>query len=108
MVTIHPIAGAEARIVEILDSMRGLIAINVDCQGCFLAVEAGGSGAICYMERWNTREALERHVRSSLYCRVLEAMELSRIPPKVEFFDVNAVGGLEWVEKARVTLLQEQ
>jgi len=57
------------------------------------------------MERWRSREALERHLRSPLYCRVLEAMELSRQPPEVEFFAVQDIGGLELVEKARLCLL---
>jgi len=82
--------------------MQGLTATNPDCQGCFLTVEAREGKSICYMERWRTREALDRHVQSSLYFRVLEAMELSRIPPKVEFYEAKDVGGLDFLEQVRL------
>jgi quinol monooxygenase YgiN len=101
IITIHPQPGDEAKIIDVLDSMRGLVATNAECLGCVLTVEAGAGRAIFYMERWRTREALVKHLASNVYCRVLEAMELSRIPPEVEFLDVREVGGLELVEKAR-------
>lgn len=102
IITIHPVSGEESRIIEMLGTMQGLIATNPDCLGCSLTVEAGEGKSICYMERWLTRQALDRHVRSSLYSRVLEAMELSQVLPKVEFFEVREVGGLDFLEQVRV------
>ena len=102
IITIHPLPGEDVKIIDILDSMRGLTAANPDCQGCCLAIESGERKAICYMERWGTRDALERHIRSSLYCRVLEAMELSRLPPEVEFFEGHGVGALDFIEQIRL------
>jgi quinol monooxygenase YgiN len=102
IITIHPVPGEASRIIDILDSMQGLTATNPDCLGCFLTVEAREGKSICYMERWRTREALDRHVQSSLYFRVLEAMELSRIPPKVEFYAAKDVGGLDFLEQVRL------
>jgi quinol monooxygenase YgiN len=102
MITIYPSPGEESRIIDVLDSIRGAMAANTDCHGCLFATEAGKSGAICYMERWRTREALDRHLRSALYCQLLEAIELSRIPPEVEFFEISTIGGLDVVEKARL------
>ena len=101
LVTIHPTPNDVAKVVDILDSMRGILATNGDCCGCLLAVEAGGD-TVCYLERWTTRAALECHLRSSLYGRVLEAMELSGTAPTVEFFEVGVLGGLELVERVRL------
>jgi quinol monooxygenase YgiN len=102
MITIFPTQGKAATILDVLASMRGMVATNPDCAGSALTVEGVEGGSICYMERWRTREALDRHLRSPLYCRVLEAMELSQSPPKVEFFTVQDVGGLNLIEQARL------
>jgi len=100
LITIHPLPEEESKVVDILDSIQGLIAANADCQCCLFT--AGMGKSICYMERWRTREALDRHLRSHLYCRVLEAMELSRIPPTVEFYTISGIGGLNLIENVRL------
>jgi len=85
-----------------LDSMQGLTTTNPDSLGCSLTVEAREGKSICYMERWLTRQALEKHLRSALYSRVLEAMELSSILPRIEFFEAREVGGLDFLEQVRL------
>ena len=102
VVRIFPRSGLEHSTVEVLESIKGPIAAIAGCLGCSVAVETGDGGVICYSERWRTREALDRHLRSSLYCRVLEAMECSCRPPEVEFYEVSEVSGLELVEKVRI------
>jgi quinol monooxygenase YgiN len=106
MITIFPSQGKTSTVLDVLESMRGMIATNPDCVGSTLAVEGDEGGSIHYTERWRTREALDRHLRSSLYCRVLEAMELSQYPPKVEFFAVQDIGGLDLIEQARLPELR--
>ena len=100
LITIHPLPEDESKVIDVLDSIQGLIAANADCLGCLFT--AGMGKSICYMERWRTREALDRHLRSHLYCRVLEAMELSRIPPTVEFYTISSIGGLDLIENVRL------
>lgn len=102
IVRIYPRPGAEQTVLDVLESMKGQIAAISDCLGCSITVEVGEGGAICYTEQWRDREALDRHLRSSLYGRVLEAMECSQSPPEIEFFEVTEVGGLELVEKVRL------
>lgn len=101
ILTIFPLPGEASRIIEVLESLRAAIAPQGECLECLITVAADEGGAICYTERWRSREALERHLGSPLYSRVFEAMELSRQPPKVEFFQVQEAGGLEMVAKAR-------
>jgi quinol monooxygenase YgiN len=102
IIRIYPRPGAEQTVLEVLESMKGQIAAINDCLGCSITVEVGEGGAICYTEQWNTREALDRHLRSPLFGRVLEAMEFSNTTPEVEFYEVTEVGGLELVEKVRL------
>jgi len=102
IVRIYPRPGAEQTVLEVLESMKGQIAALNDCLGCSITVEVGEGGAICYSEQWSTREALDRHLSSPLFGRVLEAMEFSNTTPEVEFYEVTEVGGLELVEKVRL------
>jgi quinol monooxygenase YgiN len=102
IIKIYPPTGSEHTIIDVLESVKVAIANLYDCLECSVAVEAGEDGQVCYMEHWRTREALDRHLRSPLYGRVLEAMELSRIPPEVTFFKVSKIDGLELVGRLRV------
>jgi quinol monooxygenase YgiN len=103
IIKIYPPTGSEHTIIDVLKSVKVAIANLYDCLECSVAVEAGEDDQVCYMEQWRTREALDRHLRSPLYGRVLEAMELSRIPPEVTFFKVSKIGGLELVGRVRVS-----
>lgn len=102
ILTIFPLRGEESRIIEVLDSLRTAVAPNVECLESRLTVTPNEGDSICYTERWRSREALEQHLGSPLYSRVFEAMELSRQPPKLEFFQVLEVGGLEMVANVRI------
>jgi quinol monooxygenase YgiN len=102
IVRIYPRPGIEQNILEVLESLKGPMSSLADFLGASIAVEVGENGAICYLERWGSHEALDRHLCSPLYVRVLEAMECSCRPPEVEFLEVTELGGLERVEKARI------
>ena len=102
IIRIYPQDGLEQSTLELLDSLKGPLAAAADCLGCSVAVETGEAPSICYFEQWRSRESLERHMRSPLYGRLLEALECSRIPPDVRFYEADGVGGLDLVEKARL------
>jgi len=98
---IYPSTGNEHTVIDVLDSLKGPISSNNDCLACGISVETDETGAICYLEKWLTREALQQHLRSALFDRVLAAMEFSRQPPDVAFYEVNEIGDLNLVEKVR-------
>jgi quinol monooxygenase YgiN len=101
IIKIYPSPGNEHIVVDVLESMKGQISAMTDCDGCSVSVEVGEGGAVCYTEWWRDREALDQHLRSALYTRVLATMELSFMPPVVEFFEATKAGGLNLVETAR-------
>ena len=57
--------------------------------------------AILYMERWDSEQDFERHVRSDLYRRILAAVEFSCKPPEIVFDYVNVSKGMELIEALR-------
>jgi quinol monooxygenase YgiN len=101
LIKIYPPAGRKHSVVDVLDSLKGPITTSTHCIDCTIMVETGRNGAVCYTEQWSSREALEQHLRSALFSRILEAMECSHKPPKLSFFELSEVGGLEMVEQAR-------
>ncbi len=101
VIKIYPPPGRKKAIIDVLVRMKYPNEKDIDCLGGSVSFESGKGGAVCYMERWSTRDALDRHLRSSRYCRVLEAMECSRQSPEIEFFEVINIGGLDVVELAR-------
>lgn len=103
VIRIYPYPGREQAVIDVLDTLKGPTAASTDCLGCSVAVESGEDGVICYTEQWRTRDALDRHLCSQLYGRVLEALECSRQSPDVEFYEATAAGGLELIEQARIT-----
>ena len=53
------------------------------------------------VERWESQSALEAHLRSEAYRRVLGAVELSGSAPEVSFDYVSATDGIELIERSR-------
>jgi len=87
--------------MDVLDSLKGPVSAQAGCLGCSVSVEVGEGDAICYTERWRSREALDWHLGTPLYMRLLEVMECSCRPPEVEFFEVAEALGIELVEQLR-------
>lgn len=106
MIKIYPPPGRKKAVIDVLVRMKYQNENDIDYPGGSVSVEPGRVGAVCYMERWSNRDALDRHLRSPRYCRVLEAMECSRQSPEIEFFEVTNLGGLDVVELARSSELK--
>ena len=101
MIKIFPAPNSGSAIIDVLHSIVGPVDANADCLGCSVTAEMGEGGQILYLEQWRTKQALERHLRSQLFSRVLEAMEFSQVTPEIGFYEVSCVGGMELVELAR-------
>ena len=101
LIRIYAAPGHEHTVIDVLDSLRGPITANADCLDCAILVDSDGTGAVCYLEKWRTYDALQQHLRSALFDRVLAAMELSHQPPDVMFYDATEAGSLGLVEQAR-------
>jgi hypothetical protein len=54
------------------------------------------------MEAWETKDQLERHMRSGRYERVLAAMDASVQQPVLRYQTIFAVRGLEYLEAVRM------
>jgi quinol monooxygenase YgiN len=71
------------------------------CAACHIYEEQGDDPAIVLVERWESEEALEAHIRSEAYRRILGALELSGSPPEVCFDYVSETTGIGLIERVR-------
>ncbi len=90
-----------ADVHEILRSVQGRIRAQPGCAACDIYDEEGPESAIVLIERWDSEAALETHLRSEMYRRILGAIELSVGQPVIRFEHVTAAEGLELIERLR-------
>jgi quinol monooxygenase YgiN len=101
IVKIAPLPDKRKEILSILRTIKGPIQALSTCLYCCICEEEGDDGVIIYLEHWQSWEDVMRHIRSDLYTRMLEAMELSREMPDVGFYEVSAMRGMELIGAVR-------
>jgi quinol monooxygenase YgiN len=97
---ILPAAHRRAEVLEVFRGIQGPVRAQPGCTACHI-YEEQGSEAVVLVERWESQSALEAHLRSEAYRRILGAIELSGAPPEVCFDYVSATEGMDLIEKSR-------
>jgi quinol monooxygenase YgiN len=87
--------------LEILHSVLGPIEAQPGCLSCQIYSEEGPEHATLLCGYWETEAALEEHIRSDLYLRVLASCELSIQPPQFCFHYVSKTQGMDLVQQLR-------
>ena len=95
-------------VLEVLRSVQGPIEAQPGCAACHIYEEQGPQSAVVLVARWESQAALEEHIRSEVYRRILGALELSSGPPEVSFEEVSASEGLELVGRLRDRRLKKR
>ena len=98
---ILPAPDRRAEILEVLRAIQGPVGAQPGCVACHIYEEPGPARAIVLVERWESQAALEAHLRSETYRRILGALELSGGPPDVCFDFVSSSEGMELIERSR-------
>jgi quinol monooxygenase YgiN len=101
MIRIVPIPEKRDKILEMLVSVARQAKLIHGCTSCTVSEERDKGNAILYLESWGARQALERHVRSDMYIRVLHAMDLAREPPEISFYEISGLKGMELIREFR-------
>jgi quinol monooxygenase YgiN len=103
-VRFQPSETQRPRILEILRSVQGPVLAEPGCRGFEILEEQAPGAAIVLVERWDSPAALQAHLRSDHYRRILGACELSTGPPQIRFDHVSATEGIELVERSLAPL----
>jgi len=101
IIVIQTLPELRREVLNILDTVTGPAAVEPGCLGCSVLEEPGDDRKIFYIERWRSEEEMQHHIRSSLYLRVLNALELSSLAPEVEFYEYSGGNGLELIRSLR-------
>ena len=94
--------GRRDEMVEVFWMLLGPVRVEPGCLACGLYSEQCDGDALLYVEEWETPEALERHMRSARYERLLAVMEISARPPVVRFQTISEVRGMEYLQAVRL------
>jgi quinol monooxygenase YgiN len=101
-IRILPLRNRRADVLEILTSVQGPLVAQPGCLACDIYEEQGSEEAVVLVERFESCEALEEHLCSEAYRRILGAVELSRSRPDIRFETVTASEGIELIERHRL------
>jgi quinol monooxygenase YgiN len=100
MIKILPHPDKAKEVIDILRSMKGFTRVSPGCIECSIAREEDDVSWIVYVEHWCSWEDLQCHMRSKIYRRLLETLELSCVPPAISFFQTSEVKGMEFIVAA--------
>jgi quinol monooxygenase YgiN len=95
---------------EMLHALRTFLApmsVRPGCHGCRLYQDADDENVLTCIEEWESREQLDRHVRSEEYRTLLSVMDMSTVEPEVRFDTVVRTAGLDLIEDTRQGRQQE-
>ncbi len=101
---ILPLPKRRGEVLETLRSIQEPALAQPGCAACHVYEEQGPERAIVLVQRWESEAAIEAHIRSHMYDRVLGALELSSSPPEICFDRIVASEGIEFIERARIPL----
>ena len=98
---LFPARDHRRHVLGILRRIQGPTKAKPSCISCQLYEEDGYEQAILYLERWDSDQEFQSHVRSDLYRQVLEAAEWSCRAPEIHFDQVTNARGLDLLEELR-------
>jgi len=88
-------------LLEILRSVLGPTEAQPGCLSCHIYEEEGPDHATVFCAHWETEVALQEHIRSDFYRRILVACELSNRPPEVCFHHISRTQGMDLIQQIR-------
>ncbi len=94
--SVHLVApeGGRDELVRTFRALLGPIRGTAGCLRCHLLEDVQQPNEVTLRVEWSRQEAFERHVRSELFRRILQAVELAAEPPDLEIQTIAGVRGM--------------
>ncbi len=106
LLKLKPIPEKGQAILDILRFVKENAQLKRGCLESGIYQECDQNLTILYVEKWQSKEEMDRHIQSGLYLRVLNTMDLCREKPDISFHDVSDTKGLERVSGLRLRVCQ--
>ncbi len=89
--------GVRDAFLETIRYMLGPTRVKTGCLSFRLYKDAEDENVFYLVEKWESEEALEEHMRSENYRKFLILLDLLKEPPEVEFHTAPLKTGLDYV-----------
>ena len=91
----------QGQALQLLRSGVGLTEAKAECQSCRVSRDALDDNRLRYSETWTSEVAMQRHIQSEAFRRVLTAMDLCSEEPQVIIGNLSGHSGLSYLRKLR-------
>lgn len=91
----------QKEVIRLLRSLIGPTSVEHGCLSCRLYRDINERDVLTWMEEWETREDLERHLQTPGYRKILAVLDMSDAQPDVRFETVAETRGMQLIEEAR-------
>ena len=98
---LFPAREKRRQLMSILRAILGPTRAQPHCISCQLYEEDNYEDSLLYLESWDSEPEFHRHARSDQYRQILEAVELSRRAPEIQFHQVSGTRGMDLLEEIR-------
>ncbi|MBW2669660.1 MAG: antibiotic biosynthesis monooxygenase [Deltaproteobacteria bacterium] len=85
----------------IINSVAGPTFADPDCVSFRFYREVANDDSLILWQEWETREALEQHIRSKDFMKILTVMDLATQEPEVRIQTLSNRKGFEFIEELR-------
>ncbi len=89
--------GKREEVLEVLLCLKGPTEVSRGCSACRVVQDVEDDHALTYLVQWETENALEEHLRSERFRRLLPYVEMSVEPPEVAFSTIDQIRGIEFL-----------
>ena len=85
-------------IMKTIHKMIGPTNAQPGCLHCELFGSTQNDDQLLLLEKWDSQESLEQHIKSDEFRNVMAAMDSACEPPKINFYESDSLGGMDLVE----------
>ena len=86
-------------VLKTIHTIIGPTTVRSGCLHCSLYSNTSNDDELILLEKWESQEALDKHIRSDEFRKIIAAIETAKEPPEISFNTVASTEGMEFVEK---------
>jgi len=88
-------------VLKTIHTVIGPTMVQTGCLHCGFYSNTQNDDELILLEKWESEEAMEKHIRSDEFRKIIAAMETVIEPPEIRFNKVTSTEGMELVERIR-------